>query len=350
MRLRLVVSVLVLLVCGLGAGLAQAAPVGCTRSVPSRLAYGWPLKPFDQPHPVRGNFGDPRTLYWGLLSDVDQGGSFTFHNGIDVSAPAGTPVFPVVDGVVVHVAYDWVSVRSPGRHFQYWHIRPRVALGQRVLARKTVLGRIVLGAEHVHLTEIDGTAPVNPLEPGHLTPYRKTTWPVVRSIDVRGTGLHGLQGWVWFVADVSDYPALDPPPPWGDLPVTPALVSWKLRAADGKVVVPLRVAADFRTHLPRERAFWRVYASRTRQNQPVIALTHWHTPGRYLFDLTPGGFDTRRLHDGRFRLTVIVSDVCGNTTARTESIVIANEGGPASGFRALVSAWKPLRRLGVSGG
>ena len=23
-------------------------------------AYGWPLKPFDKPHPIRGSFGDPR--------------------------------------------------------------------------------------------------------------------------------------------------------------------------------------------------------------------------------------------------------------------------------------------------
>lgn len=317
---------LVVVACGaIAVAPASAATFACHASAPTQLSYGWPVRPFDRPHPVRGNFGDPRTIYFGLLRDVDQGGSFTFHNGIDISAPAGTPVFPVVSGVVARVAYDWVAVQTPGRRFQYWHIHPGVVVGEHVTARRTVLGRILLGADHVHLTEIDGTSPVNPLEPGHLTPYRKDTRPAIRAIDLRGVTGRDLHGRVWFVADAYDYPSLTPPLPWGDRPVTPAVVAWTLRGARGKPVVPLRVAADFRTRLPRPSAFWHVYASRTRQNQPTIALTHWHTPGRYLFDLTPGGFNTRRLPDGRYRLTVVASDICGNTAVRSESVVIENK-------------------------
>ena len=54
-------------------------------------AYPWPLKPFDQQHPVRGFFGDPRSVYLnGVLSGGFDGPSFlSFHQGIDISAPNG---------------------------------------------------------------------------------------------------------------------------------------------------------------------------------------------------------------------------------------------------------------------
>jgi len=48
-------------------------------------AYGWPVEPFDRQHPVRGNFGDPRTVFAGppdrptLLTGA---GAFQFHFGI----------------------------------------------------------------------------------------------------------------------------------------------------------------------------------------------------------------------------------------------------------------------------
>ena len=51
---------------------------------------------------------------------------------------------------------EWVRVDSDhGRAFEYWHIRPRVRVGQHVEARKTVLGRIMKPAGHVHLTEYE---------------------------------------------------------------------------------------------------------------------------------------------------------------------------------------------------
>ncbi|HEY2938332.1 MAG TPA: hypothetical protein VGJ27_00820, partial [Gaiellaceae bacterium] len=47
-------------------------------------AYPWPIRPFDKQHPIRANFGDPRTRFWNtLLTDGLQGpGMFQFHNGI----------------------------------------------------------------------------------------------------------------------------------------------------------------------------------------------------------------------------------------------------------------------------
>src|SRR5437660_1605435 len=44
--------------------------------------YGWPVKPFDREHPIRGNFGDPRTVFLTPPtpeSVLTGGGSFSFH-------------------------------------------------------------------------------------------------------------------------------------------------------------------------------------------------------------------------------------------------------------------------------
>ena len=91
----------------------------CERPHPSSIAYHYPIRPFRRQHPIRGFFGDPRTLAAGRLgADSSRSqGSFTFHNGIDIVAP----VYPVVGGVVEALYYhDEVSVsRSDGRVFQY---------------------------------------------------------------------------------------------------------------------------------------------------------------------------------------------------------------------------------------
>ena len=56
---------------------------------PSGEAHGWPVKPFNRQHPVRGLLGDPR---------VGGGGGKSFHFGVDVSALDGTAVHAVKGG------------------------------------------------------------------------------------------------------------------------------------------------------------------------------------------------------------------------------------------------------------
>ena len=63
-----------------------------TAGASTASAYGWPVKPFDRQHPVRGFFGDPR------IGMTPKGMHSGFHFGIDISCPNGTPVYATLDG------------------------------------------------------------------------------------------------------------------------------------------------------------------------------------------------------------------------------------------------------------
>ena len=54
--------------------------------------------------------------------------------------------------------------------------------GEQVIASKTILGTIRRRWNHVHLAEIRDSCAVNPLMPGHLTPYLDTTSRTVPAI------------------------------------------------------------------------------------------------------------------------------------------------------------------------
>jgi hypothetical protein len=300
-------------------------------------SYSWPVKPFHRQHPVRGSFGDPRTVFHDSPTRfaLYQGdGSFSFHQGVDISAPDGTAVYPVESGVVTAVNHEWIRVMSGGDAFEYWHIHSAVRVGQRVDQDRTVLGMILRGAGHVHLTEIDGGRVTNPLLPGHLTPYRDATTPYVASIHVRTTDdgpdlMAGfVRGRVEFLAEAYDTPAVPVPGQWHGLPVTPALVKWRIETWNGKVAVHKRVARDVRTTVPPNSAFWTIYSRGTYQNMAVFGKHFsWLQPGCYLFRLSPQPFDTRTLKDGVYQLVVTVADVAGNESTTTQRLAIHNAPG-----------------------
>src|SRR5262245_5496215 len=88
-------------------------------------AYGWPIKPFHQQHPVRGFFGDPR------IGMTPKGMHRGVHFGIDISCPNGTAVYATLDGTVRLESFRPEVVTVVGRdgrtEFEYWHIRPAVS-------------------------------------------------------------------------------------------------------------------------------------------------------------------------------------------------------------------------------
>jgi murein DD-endopeptidase MepM/ murein hydrolase activator NlpD len=321
--------------------LAIALAAGFSISVPTAAAsapapYGWPVKPFDQAHPVRANFGDPRTTFHGPPTRralMTSGGDFSFHFGIDISVPDGTAVYAVRSGTVKLLGGRTVQVTSTdGFATQYWHIVPSVKRGQEAVASVTVLGHVMKGYEHVHFTELAHGRPVNPLAAGHIAPYDDDAAPVIRGIAfrVRETPLEllpeSVSGRIVPVANVYDMPALPVAGLWADLPVAPALLTWRIeRAKDRRVASPERTALDVRQTIPRNRDFWRYYARGSRQNMcPFAAQRAWRTSGTYLYRLTRTPLDTTRFANGIYRLVVTAADIRGNETSQAQVFIIRN--------------------------
>jgi hypothetical protein len=287
------------------------------------LTYHWPIKPFNRQHPVRGIVGDPRILApeapfgW---TGPKQIGSHSFHNGIDIVASPGTPTYPVVSGRVVVAKPDLIVVKTgDGRTFQYYHLSRGVHRGQQVRAQRTVLGWVRVKFGHVHLSEIDGHFLHNPLDPGHLEPFRDPGVPTATGLFVDdGPVPTALDGRVLTANDRLAVAASDPQPipmigPWANLPQAPALVEWRL--FHGTKHSSWTVAADFRTTGPAPKTFWNVYGPGTYQNSPVFEhQLYLGTAGRYLFlvHLHPD-----RLKHGLYHLSVRVADVCQNRSTGT---------------------------------
>ena len=103
----------------------------------SASAYPWPFKPFNKQHPIRGFFGDPRTVYEnGILAGAFDGPAFiSFHQGVDISAPNGTPIYAVATGKMHYLGAATLNlVTNHDVTFQYFHIIPIVGEGQVVTA------------------------------------------------------------------------------------------------------------------------------------------------------------------------------------------------------------------------
>jgi hypothetical protein len=295
-------------------------------------AYPWPVKPFDKQHPIRGFFGDPRAVYLDgvLAGGFDGPGFFSFHQGVDIAAPDGTPIYPVVSGTAHYLGAATLDVDAGGgRTFQYFHIVAIVGEGQEVLARKTILGYVQPPFGHVHLTEINGIRAVNPLQKGHLTPYRDRTRPTIRELVIRNqtgdvqTPL-GLCGRVQLAVDAYDMPPVPVPGKFLGLPVAPALVEWSISRLDGGAVVPWRTAVDFRVDLPANSQFASVYAKGTYENSPRFGSQQYTSmPGRYLY-LLAGSFDTTNVANGVYVLTARVGDERGNSARLSERFSVLN--------------------------
>lgn len=330
---------------------ASAAIAAClTIGAGTASAYSWPFKPFNEQHPIRGFFGDPRTVYEnGILSGgFDGPGTVSFHQGVDISAPDGTPIYPSEDGTAHYLGAATLNiVTDHDVTFQYFHIVTVVGEGQQVIARKTILGYVQPPYGHVHITEIDGTKVVNPLQPGHLTPYRDFTKPVIRDVVIRNqagqdeTSL-GVCGKVELDVDAYDTPPVAVPGKFEGLPVAPSLVEWTLTKLGGAVVIPTRIVADFRTTLPSNAHFWDVYAKGTYQNAPRFGLQQYTSmPGRFLFQLTPG-YDTNSLVNGVYVLTVLVGDGHGHKAVDVERFSVLNaRGGVCPGTLAAPPGTEP---------
>jgi hypothetical protein len=147
--------------------------------------------------PDPGQLRRPRTVAeaGGLGSDSPlTPGSFTFQNGVVITANTGTAVYPVVSGTARIGCGDELIVETEDeRTFQYFHMYPAVVAGQRVVAYHTILGTVLPRCLHVHLSEIDSFRIHNPVDPGHLEPYVDHTVLVVETVEFAKPGGAGAR-------------------------------------------------------------------------------------------------------------------------------------------------------------
>jgi hypothetical protein len=279
-------------------------------------AYDWPVKPFDKQHPVRGSFDDPRA---GLSRDGQP--ELSFHSGIDISVPDGTPVYAVEAGWATLGPDAVVVTTLATKHvLGYWHVKAAVRNGELVV-RHQLLGTVAAPWGHVHLSESEDAVYLNPLRRGGIAPYRDWTKPTIDDVlilQLRGTpaSITGIEGSVDLVADAYDTPPLTPPAPWAESRVTPALIRWRIFWKGG-VVVHWRTALDFRRNLLPSAVFDEVYAPGTTANRAS-------RPGDYHIYLARG-LDTRTLPDGVYHLEVIAEDTRGNTARRVLPFRVVNQ-------------------------
>jgi hypothetical protein len=208
---------------------ADGAPcsVGCR---PAGARAGWPLRPFHRQHPLRAGLNERRPA--------------NMHEGVDIQAQDGTPVYALQPGTAHILAAGTPDERVQVGNYLYWHIHHRVRAGQFVGAYQTVVGTIINGSGHLHLSEVSGARFLNPLRPGGrvLAPWTDTQAPIIGAPTEQPGGRVTVE-----VFDPQSFRALIK---YRTPVLAPAALAYRARDAGGHDVTGLQFALRGSQHLP----------------------------------------------------------------------------------------------------
>ena len=321
---------------------------------------GWPVRPRNRQHPIRGSFLDPRP-------DARRGA--IYHDGVDIAvrddrpergAPPGRThrVFAIEGGPVHFATPRGLRGSVQVGHFGYGHVDARVLTGETVTPGQHIAWTCD-GDWHLHLSEFvftggGGRIHINPLRPGgKLRPYVDRAAPEIREIRFYApatpawgrrpstsvarlpqagrrldkNALFGLVDVRVRVSDPQSFIGWFEELPWLAAPHHPFRIAVEIvHAASGRVV---RRREVFRGESLLGMPTGRHFAPGTEQNLPANGCMRLHRSvrcdGIYWFRLFPLRYwDTRRLADGRYRIVVRVWDVAGNVARAAVEVRIAN--------------------------
>ena len=270
----------------------SACATGCR---PAGALTGWPLKPFHAAHPLRAGLNEWRPA--------------NMHIGIDIQALDGTPVYAIQSGPASIAGAGTVDIRVQVGSYEYWHVQPSVHAGEYVLAHRTVIGHVIRGAGHLHLSELHGDY-VNPLRPGGrvLAPYRDTEEPVI--------GAPRRSGGQVFV-EAFDPQSLRETIKYRTPVLAPAAIAWRARDARGRALTPLEFAYRGSHHYPASAKSW-VYGPGTTPPTHVGAVAGgWACFWRFTICVPKWNYRLPGVPAGAASLSVYAWDWAGNVAVRT---------------------------------
>lgn len=337
---------------------------------PQAAHAAWPIAPFNQSHPVRGSFMDAREN--------------NYHHGVDVPVDDARPdraaprwashrIYAIRSGTVSYQASfptdrgsQCTQNRTAVGNVIYYHVVSTVYSGTYVRQGQPI-GWSCRGRWHVHVTEGFGSSPYNPLRRGgSLGPYRNPLKPVVEAIvpftPCEGRFVNrnaralmprcGRKLHPWALKGLVDirFKAHEPQPQTGGLfsaqPVLYApnhpyqasiridrlwgrldrprkrLVSkdriWRSDSLAGQPPLTVHWAPGFARWLP----MWA--CKRTRDYKRCEGAYWYRGFARYERGAFYRYWDTTRLPDGRYRVTISLVSTAGKRSARIIDVMICN--------------------------
>lgn len=268
--------------------------IGCT---PRGTIPGWPLKPFGVQHAIRAGINELRPA--------------NFHVGVDIEADNFQPVYALQSGTASIRYRRTGDVNVDVGAFDYWHIKPAVRPGQRVVAYRTVIGHVLYGFYHVALSERGPAGQyLNPLRPGgSLQPYADTEPPVIGVPRVFADGrviVRAFDPQSFVARGRYETPVL-----------APSSLAWRLYDARGRALTGLQWAMrGSQNYGPELKTL--IFAPGAANPGFACFMHRLRCIPNWVYRLAGGltaPLPLAALPPGRYRLTVYAWDWAGNTSA-----------------------------------